>query len=158
MWNDLIEVEEEAQAQWVMDIQQRGASSLVKWLKWMGTYGASAPLNSLEHSSHSALIYLGIYVDQEKKSACCSLWGLVKVRGGGSLRRKRRDLFGFWRQTFLSTIQTLENLKGDTGFDYFLCNFLHRVSILGRVNFRLLFSSPHTFRNGVLNALSLVRV
>lgn len=53
-----------ALAPWVMDTQQRGASSLAEWLKLMGTYGAPAPLNSLEHGSHSALIYSGLCVDQ----------------------------------------------------------------------------------------------
>lgn len=79
-------------------------------------------------------------------------WGEGKTHLG----KREHTFFFFWRQTLLSTIQALENLGENNGFDCFsLCNFLYRLSILVALNFRLLFSNPHGLRNGASSLVTL---
>lgn len=85
--NDLIEVVEVALAQWVMDTQQRGASSLVQWLKLMGTYGAAAPLNPWS----IALILRSFIWDFVLINKRCLLLTMGSGWGKKNPPRKRRE-------------------------------------------------------------------
>lgn len=74
--DDLIEVVEVALARWVMDAQQRGASSLAQWLKLMGTYGAAAS-SGLPGARLSFGAHLFGTLCWSIKGASCLLWGLA---------------------------------------------------------------------------------
>lgn len=77
--DDLIEVVEVALARWVMDAQQRGASSLAQWLKLMGTYGAAAS-SGLPGARLSFGAHLFGTLCWSIKGASCLWWGLAREK------------------------------------------------------------------------------
>lgn len=88
--DDLIEVVEVSLAQWVMDAQQRGASSLAQWLKLMGTYGAAAS-SGLPGARLSFGAHLFGTLCWSIKGASCLLWGLAGEKNT-HLRKKEACL------------------------------------------------------------------
>lgn len=172
----LIEAVEVDLAQWVMDSQQRGASSLAQLLKLMGTYGAAALLNSLEHRSHSALIYLGLCVDQYKVStAHHGVWlGRERRKEGGrknTLRRRRlvscletniavnswSEWWRQWDQDHMRTqTNTLHYLK--YMFILFLCLILLPCNYCNMTKLLHFFSHSQTPKYTYFNFISLFSI
>lgn len=113
----LIEVVEVALARWLMDTQQRGASSLVEWLKLMGTYGAPVPQTPWS----IALILRSFIWDFVLINKRCLLLTLGSGEGKRNNTPMKKTLgFFCWRQILVWKIPTLENRGEEYSFDCYV--------------------------------------